>query len=157
MVKPSKPRKIRLSANPTAEALADLYTRRWQIETHFRDLKRTMKAAVLKGKSVDVVLKEIWSYMLAYNLVRCVAVEAGEKLGVDPSRVSFVDAWRGLKQALTPRLDATSGPMNLKTNPVNPRHREPRVLKRPPPNYTRMSKPRCEYFVEPTENQEVAA
>jgi len=140
-----------------AESLADIYFRRWQIEVDFRDLKKTMKAAVLKGQSPDVVFKEIWSYMMAYNLVRCAAIEAGATMGVDPNRVSFIDAWRWLRQRSTPSLDGIDGPACLAVNPPNPRHRDPRVIKRSPPNYSRMSRPRHEYFVDPTAEEVVTA
>ena len=48
-----------LDARPyPAEALADLYSRRWEIEVDFRHLKVTMQMDVLRGHSPEVVEKE---------------------------------------------------------------------------------------------------
>ena len=41
------------------EKLADLFRRRWEIETNFAHLKTTMKMDVLKCKTVEGVLKEL--------------------------------------------------------------------------------------------------
>ena len=62
----------------SAEALADLYYRRWQVETNYKDLKITMEMDVLHCKTVDGVLKELAVFALAYNLVRSVMVEAAQ-------------------------------------------------------------------------------
>lgn len=139
-----------------AESLAALYMRRWQIEVAFRDLKRTMKAAVLKGRSPEVVLKEFWGHLMAYNLVRMVAVEAAGKRDVDSSGVSFICAWRWMRRMTTPPEDASDGPTGIVVNPVNPRHQDVRRTKRPPPNYSRLSKPREEYFLQPSDAASLA-
>ena len=51
-------------------ALAELYQSRWEIETNFRHLKTTMGMDVLRCKRPEGVLKELWIYILVYNLVR---------------------------------------------------------------------------------------
>ena len=51
-----------------AEALAELYFRRWEIEVDFRHLKTTMRADVLRGQSPSVVEKEFWAHVLVYPL-----------------------------------------------------------------------------------------
>ena len=58
------------------EAIANLYLSRWQIEVNFRHLKTTMGMEVLHCKSVEGVLKELYIFALAYNLVRLVMLEA---------------------------------------------------------------------------------
>ncbi len=131
-----------------AEDLAALYLKRWQIEVHYRALKRTLGAAVLKGQTPDVVLKELWGYVMAYNLVRVTAINAATRQGVPIDRISFTDVWRHLKQALTPVLCLLAGLHRVTVNPFNPRHWEPRIRKRPPPNYPLMTKPRDEYFTQ---------
>src|SRR5580700_2460068 len=80
----------------TAAALADLYYRRWQVEVNFRHIKATMKMDVLRCKTVEGVLKELAVFALAYNLVRSVMVDSARLQGVDPNRVSLVDAVRWL-------------------------------------------------------------
>ncbi len=62
----------------SAEALADLYFRRWQVEVYLRDLKITLKLDVLKCKTVDGVLKELAVFTLVYNLVALDRMRGGQ-------------------------------------------------------------------------------
>jgi Transposase DDE domain len=122
-----------------AEALADLYFRRWQVEVYFRDLKITMKMDVLKCKTVDGVLKELAVFALVYNLVRSMACEAAKSRGVAADRVSVTDAVRWLVGA--------EGDEDLSVILTVPRREgrvEPRVKKRRPKQYDLMTKPRKE-------------
>jgi hypothetical protein len=124
------------AATDTASALADLYYRRWQVEVNFRHIKITMKMDVLRCEAVEGVLKELAVFALAYNLVRSVTVESAHLQGVEPDRVSLVDAVRwliGVEEA---------GPSVLVVNPSRPGRVEPRVVKRRPKQYMRMTKPR---------------
>jgi hypothetical protein len=121
-----------------AEALADLYFRRWQVEINFRHLKISMKLDVLRCETVDGVLKELAMFALAYNLVRSVMGESARLQGVDPDRIGLVDAVRWL-------IGIEEGDLSVLV--VNPSRRgrvEPRVKKRRPKQYTLMSKPRSE-------------
>ena len=71
--------------------LARLYFERWQIEVNFGHLKQTMGMDVLRCRSVEGVMKELWMFVLAYNLVRGVMIRASRQQGVPPDRISFVD------------------------------------------------------------------
>ncbi len=51
----------------SAEDLAELYLKRWQIRVHYRALERTLGAAMLKGRTPDVVLKELWGYVMGID------------------------------------------------------------------------------------------
>jgi hypothetical protein len=75
-----------------AEALADLYGQRWQIETNLRHLKNTMKMEVLHCETEEGVLKELTTFALVYNLVRAVMHAASVRQGVPVARLSFADA-----------------------------------------------------------------
>jgi hypothetical protein len=121
---------------PAAE-LADLYGQRWQIETNLRHLKTTMKMEVLHCQTVDGVMKELAMFAIVYNLVRVVMLEAARRQQVPVDRISFIDALRWLRTAKpdTPLPD-------LIVNPRRPRRFEPRVVKRRPKAYRRMTKPR---------------
>jgi hypothetical protein len=121
---------------PKAE-LAQLYLSRWQIETNFKHLKTTMRMEVLHCKSVAGVLKELYMFALAYNLVRLVILEASRRQEVALERISFIDALRWLRDA---GPDTTLTP--LVVNPARPNRLEPRVLKRRMKEYDRMTKPR---------------
>jgi hypothetical protein len=122
-----------------AEALADLYFRRWQVEVYLRDLKITLKMDVLKCKTVDGVLKELAVFALVYNLVRSVACEAAKARGVAADRVGVTDAVRWLVGA--------EGDEDLSVILIVPKRKgrvEPRVKKRRPKQYDLMTKPRRE-------------
>lgn len=122
-----------------AEALAELYLSRWQIEVNFRHLKTTMGLEVLHCKSVAGVLKEMYMFAIAYNLVRLVMLEASRHQQVPLDRISFIDALRWLRDT-QPHAPLTA----LVVNPVRPDRIEPRVLKRRMKEYTLMKKPRHE-------------
>ena len=76
------------------DELAALYQQRWRIETRLRELKITLGLDVLKCKTVAGVLKELAVFVLVYNLVRRVCLESARLQGVEPDRISFIDALR---------------------------------------------------------------
>jgi Transposase DDE domain len=120
-----------------AEALAELYFLRWQVEVYLRDLKITLKMDVLKCKTINGVLKELMTFALVYNLVRSVACEAAKAQGVAADRVSVTDTVRWLVGA------EGAGDLSLiLTVPKRTGRYEPRVQKRRPKQYRRMTKPR---------------
>ena len=119
---------------PAAE-LAPLYLSRWQIEINFRHLKTTMRMEVLHCQTVEGVLKELYMFALAYNLIRLVMLAASRRQQVPLERISFIDALRWLRDADT-RLTA------LVVNPSRPGRLEPRVLKRRMKEYPLLKKPR---------------
>lgn len=122
-----------------AEALADLYGARWQIEVNFRHLKQTLGTDVLKSKTCDGVRKELLVFALVYNLVCQVQCERAAELGVTVARVSFVDALRALAWA-----SCGQAATEVLVNPHRPGRVEPRVRKRRPKEYPLMTKPRRE-------------
>src|SRR5205807_4565050 len=92
-----------------ASELAELYLSWWQIEVNFRHLKTTMGMEVLHCKSVAGVLKELYIFALAYNLIRLEMLQASRRQKVPLDRSSFLDALRWLRDAkadtkLTPLL-----------------------------------------------------
>jgi hypothetical protein len=104
------------------------------VEVNFRHLKITMKMDVLRCKTVDGVLKELAVFALVYNLVRSVMCESAKVQGVAPERVSLLDALRWLVGAEDLSV--------LLVNPARKGRVEPRVVKRRPKQYPRMTKPR---------------
>ncbi len=134
-----------------AEALADLYFRRWQVEVYLRDLKITLKMDVLKCKTVDGVLKELAVFALVYNLVRSVACQAAQAQGVAADRVSVTDAVRWLVGA-----EGDEDLSVILTVPKRKGRFEPRVKKRRPKQYDLMTKPRRELRKELLDNKVAA-
>ena len=120
-----------------AKAIAKLYRQRWGIETNLRHLKTTMKMEVLHCHSVEGVLKELAMFALVYNLVRLVMLEAARRQEVHVERISFIDALRWLRTA----QPGTPLP-KLVVLPHRPDRHEPRVVKRRPKPYPRMTQPR---------------
>ena len=117
--------------------IADLFRRRWEIETNFGHIKTTMKMDVLKCKTVDGVLRELHVFALIYNLVRQVMIEAARRQQVDVLQISFIDALRWLQSA-EPGQKLT----DLVVLPWRPSRYEPRVRKRRPRSYKLMNEPR---------------
>ena len=119
-----------------AQELIELYSDRWQIEVHFRDLKRTLGMAMISAKTVAGVQKEVLTFILLHNLIRKVMYEAAARQGVPPDRISFIDAARWLlfsapgtplpKLEVNPRRTRKSQPRKLK----NARHRFPQLKQR---------------------------
>ena len=124
-------------AYPAAD-LAQLYLSRWQIEVNFRHLKTTMGMEVLHCQTVAGVLKELYLFALAYNLVRLVMLEAARRQQVPLDRISFIDALRWLRDA---GADTRLTP--LVVIPARPDRLEPRVRKRRMKEYNLMNKPRA--------------
>ncbi|MBC7854481.1 MAG: transposase [Pirellulaceae bacterium] len=114
-------------------ALAEAYGLRWTIETAFGHLKTTMKMDVLRCQTVRGIETELTMFHLVFNLVRMTVLEAAQRQGVPPERISFVDALRWL---------ATAQPgeelPELVINPSRPGGVEPRVRKRRPKEFTLM-------------------
>lgn len=47
-----------------------LYGQRWNVELDLKHLKTTLGMDILRGKTPEMVRKEIYAYLLAYNLLR---------------------------------------------------------------------------------------
>jgi hypothetical protein len=123
-------------AYPAAD-LAELYLQRWQVEINLRHLKTTMGLEVLHCQKVEGVLKELYMFAVAYNLVRLVMLEAARRQRVPLDRISFIDALRWLRDTPPPT------PLTpLLVNPLRPNRIEPRVVKRRPKPHKLMNQPR---------------
>jgi IS4 transposase len=83
--------------------LAELYRRRWQVETSLAHLKTTMRMDVLHGKTVPGVLKELMVFAIVYNLVRLVMWQSATLQHTTVERISFLDALRWLSAPGTGR------------------------------------------------------
>jgi hypothetical protein len=133
--------------------IGDLYERRWDGEVDIRSIKSTMQMDILRCKTPDMVQKEIWTHLLAYNLLRTVMAVAANEHDTEPRKLSF----KGAKQALTafaPKIEAARaedrGPLIDAMLTTIAYHRvgdrsgrwEPRARKRRPKPATRLTQPR---------------
>jgi len=98
-----------------------------------------MKMEVLHCHTVEGVLKELAMFALVYNLVRLVMVEAARRQKVLVDQISFIDALRWLRTA-QPGVPLPK----LVVLPHRPNRHEPRVVKRRPKAYPRMTQPRAQ-------------
>src|SRR5262249_38367509 len=71
-----------------ADDLAQLYRARWSAELDLRSLKQTLQMDVLRCKTPELVRKEVWAHVLAYNLIRAVMAQAATRHGVEPRSIS---------------------------------------------------------------------
>ena len=75
-------------AYPPSE-LAKLYRAQWNAELDLRSLKQTLQMDVLRCKTPELVRKELWTHILAYNLIRTIIAQAAHKHDVEPRSISF--------------------------------------------------------------------
>src|SRR6516164_2197361 len=94
-----------LDASIDGRQIGKLFERRWDGEVDIRSIKATIQMDVLRCKTPEMVRKEIWAHLLAYNLLRTVMAVAAAEHGIEPRQVSF----KGAKQAVTafaPKIEA---------------------------------------------------
>jgi IS4 transposase len=137
-----------------AEELALLYRRRWQAELNLRSLKVVLQMDHLRCKTPHRVRNEFSMHLAAYNLIRRTMAVAAARAGVEPWTVSFKGTLQTLGNLLP--LLATKLPTDawcdalldaVATHLVGnrPDRVEPRVKKRRPNQYRKMTKPRQDY------------
>jgi Transposase DDE domain len=140
----------------TRDDLAQLYRARWNAELDLRSLKQTMQMDILRCKTPELVRKEIWTHVLAYNLIRTVIAQAASKHGIDPRSISFKGAIQTLEAfqpviALQGQHDSAFRDLlyqqlldAIAAHRVadRPDRFEPRRKKRRPKPYDRLMKPR---------------
>ena len=135
------------------DEIAALYRLRWEAEINLRSLKVAMNMDVLRCQTPDMVRKEIWAHLLAYNLIRTVIAQAAAKHGKHPRQISFTRAMRTLEAfrpaiAHVPRERLVTLYEQMLTAIASheignrPNRLEPRQRKRRPKPYPLMTKPR---------------
>ncbi len=135
--------------------VANLYGQRWDAEINLRSLKTIMQMDVLRGETPEMVRKEIWACLLAYNQIRTVIAEAAAQHGKHPRNISFKRAMRTV-ESFRPTLAAAT-PASLPriyeqlfhaivSHSIGdrPGREEPRCVKRRPKPYPRLTQPRNE-------------
>ena len=138
------------------EAIAQLYADRWTVELRLRDVKTTLGMDVLRGKSSDVVCKEIYMHLVAYNLIRALMWQAAEEHDRPLHRLSFAGSVQRL-DVMIPYLYLFCGTpkavmlyrLLLKwvagdILPCRPNRIEPRAVKRRLKEYALLNRPRRE-------------
>lgn len=82
--------------------LAALYHERWEIEGVFDEFKTHLRAnsTVLRSKTPDLVLQELWGLLLAHFAIRQLMAQAAWSRELDPDVLSFTHAVRVIKRKL---------------------------------------------------------
>ena len=138
--------------------LASLYRARWNNELDLRSIKVTLPMDMLRCKTPDLVGKEIWTHALAYNLIRTVMAQAAAGEGVPPRSMSLkatlqvLEAFRPLIAFQGDRGAAHRAALYQQILNAIAVHRvadrpdrcEPRMAKRRPKRYDRLTRPRAE-------------
>jgi hypothetical protein len=140
-----------------AEQILQAYLRRWRLEMCLDDLKTTLKMDMLRSHSPEMAQKEIFTRLIAHNLIRCTVAQAASQHEVALERVSFkgsLDALRQFSQAMA-RVRSKKRRLQLWDQllqtlaadlvPERPGRREPRAVKRKKNKYPRLSAPRHKF------------
>ena len=139
----------------TKEDIAELYGFRWNSELDLRSIKQSLNLAHVRCKSPEMVRKELWTTLLAYNLIRTTAAAAALSHGKQPRQISFtgtcqyvLSSWMLLSGNVLPASEvAIHCRLLLKLISEcevanRPGRIEPRVLKRRRHGYPLMQQPR---------------
>ena len=130
-----------------ATDIAELYGVRWQAELHLRSIKTVLGMDILTSRTPEMALKEVWAYVLGYNLIRTAMLAAAEKRGRSPLLLSF----RAAQQVLRANRQAAGvltdeevcDLIATQTVGERPGRFEPRALKRRKKNFALLSQSRA--------------
>ena len=137
----------------SAKELTDLFAQRWHCELDLRSIKRALGMHHLRCKTPDMVRKELWTYLLAYNLIRVRMAQAAAVHGVMPRKLSFTAAKNHIHN-FAPHLRTASEAdrRRLETELLRaiarcrvgnrPGRKEPRAVKKRDQKYSYLTKPR---------------
>lgn len=139
----------------SAEEIAELYGYRWNAELDIRSIKCNLNLDHVRCKSPEMVRRELWTTILAYNLIRSTAASAAMLHDVQPREISFTStcqfvlaAWAAIslgqinEQALLD-YSATMLENIAKCRVANrPGRIEPRLVKKRPKEYKHLRRPR---------------
>jgi putative transposase len=139
----------------TKEDIAELYGYRWNSELDIRSIKANLNLGHVRCKSPEMVHRELWTTILAYNLIRTTAAGAALLHDKQPRRISFTST---CQYVLASWMQISGGLIGESSREVylsvmleqiarcevgnRPGRLEPRVLKRRRHGYKLMMKPR---------------
>lgn len=141
---------------PAAEIIA-LYHERWELELGYDELKTELldREETIRSKTREGVEQELWGLLLVYNLVRLEMERVARSVKVEPTRISFVeslrlirDEWLWLSVASPGAIPKRLASMRASIKryilpPRRPKRLYPRAVKIKMSNYDR-KRPRVE-------------
>ena len=134
------------------DALKSLFKSRWHVELDLRNIKTTLGMEHLRCRTPEMAVKEIWVYLLAYNLIRLMMAEAARIAHRLPREISFKHtvqmwiAWNAHGNNIDAR-DKLHGLFVLIAQQQvgkRPGRIEPRAVKRRPKPYRLLTKSRAQ-------------
>ena len=138
------------------EEIAQLYGFRWNAELDIRSVKQTLHLDHVRCKSPEMVRKELWTTILAYNLIRITAAAAASLHDRQPRQISFTATCQYLFSTWMLRACQHANPHDLELEARQmlrqisecrvanrPGRVEPRVIKRRQNQYDLMLEPRA--------------
>ena len=140
-----------------AHEILQAYLRRWRLEMCLDDLKTTLKMEMLRSRSPDMVQKEVYTRLIAHNLIRGLLAQAATQHSVALARMSFkgsLDALGQFSQAMSQARskkkrqqlwDQLLETLAADLVPHRPGRREPRAVKRKKNKYPRLNAPRRKF------------
>lgn len=139
----------------TKDDISELYGFRWNSELDLRSIKSNLNLGHVRCKSPRMVHRELWTTLLAYNLIRTTAAGAALLHRKQPRQISFTSTCQYVlaswMQLSSQRLGASEAPdyLTVMLQQISdcevanrPGRLEPRVLKRRRHGYKLMMKPR---------------
>jgi hypothetical protein len=130
--------------------ISHLFLNRWHVELDLRNIKTTLGLETLRCKSPEMCEKELWVYMLAYNLIRLLMAQGAADAKTLPRRISFKHtlqvwvAWSQRQFLIDGKEDTTA--LFALIAQIRVGHRpgriEPRAIKRRPKAFQRLQIPR---------------
>jgi hypothetical protein len=84
-----------------ANGIVALYHERWELELGYDEIKTHMldRQEAIRSRTPGGVRQELWGIAIAYNLVRLEMERAADEAGVEPNRISFVNAMALIRNA----------------------------------------------------------
>jgi hypothetical protein len=133
-------------------ALGELFLQRWHVELDLRNIKTTLGMEAFSCKTAAMCEKEMWVYLLAYNLIRLLMSESALQAGVLPRELSFKHtlqiwiAWSQRQFLSNSKEDTAVLFMLISQIRVGkrPGRIEPRAVKKRPKPYPRLQNKRSD-------------
>lgn len=126
--------------------LSELFMERWHVEVDLRNIKTTLGMEKLECKTPAMCEKEMWVYMLAYNLIRLLMAQAADRVQIRPRQLSFkhtLQAWNARSRLQF--IDSAQENIDLLFELIaqvrvgnRPGRTEPRLVKQRPKPYGRL-------------------
>ena len=119
------------------DELVDLYHRRWQIETIYREWKHGLDIQNLRSHTPVGILKEVHAHIMLSNLVRWVMTEASIQTDLRPVDLSYISCLTHVETAASQMLRAHARSLPILYERLLENVRRARIRKRPGRSFPR--------------------